>query len=229
MGKSQTTKLTAKQKRFVEEYAADGNAVQAYFRAFGRNTSKGKKRSYKGAQKQSSLLVSNPIIATEIEAANEEYHRKTRVSKQRVIREVAGIAFLDPDDVFESDPDNDGRPIVKQWKDIPPAARRAIAGLKVKRKRLVSPNDETTWEVEDIDVKFHSKDSALDKLCKRLGFYEDKGGDDKPNGGGIPVELLTRLLALAGAQQPVAGPTPGGTGGNVVGTEPRTAVEGVPE
>ena len=170
-------RLTAKQKRFVEEFAADGNAVQAYFRAFGRKTARGKKRSYDAAKTHAAELITKPHLLAEIEAANADYARKTRVSKLRTIREIAIIAYMDPDDVFEDNPDDSGRPIVRPWKDIPPAARRTILGMKFKRKSLVSPDDETTWEVEEIEIKFHSKDTALDKLCKKLGFYADAKDD----------------------------------------------------
>lgn len=173
MGESGRKPLTLKQRRFVEEYAAsDGNAVQAYYRAFGRYTAKGTRRTYRGAQNASSLLLSNPIIQGEIAAANDEYARRIRVSKRKALRELAAVAFSDPDDVYEPDPDNRGLPTPRPWRDVPAAARKAIRSVKVKRKRLTSDKDDTAWEVEELEYRFHSKTDALDKLCKKLGLFD---------------------------------------------------------
>lgn len=220
--------LTQKQRRFVVEFAADGIAVQAYFRAFGRLTSQGKPRAYRAAQVESSKLLSNPIIQAEVEAANADYEARTGVTKERVIRELAAIAFSDPDDVYESDPDNGGLPAPKPWAAIPPAARKAIQAAKVKRRRIKEKGEATQWEVEEIEYRFHSKTDALDKLCKKLGLYGE-GKDDEGGGGGSNVELLARLAALIAARQPDAGGRGGGAGGPAVGTEPGAAEPGVPE
>lgn len=174
-------RLTAKQKRFVEEYAADGNAVQAYFRAFGRLTSKGKRRSYKAAQSSSSLLLSNPIIAAEIGVANDVHAKRVRVSKQRVMRELAALAFSDPADLYEPDPANGNLPTPRPWDEVPPAARKAIQSVKIKRRRLAGgggKDDTTEWEIEEVEYRLTPKGPELDKLCKKLGFYEDAKGDD---------------------------------------------------
>ncbi len=212
MGESARSKLTLKQRRFVEEYAADGNAVQAYFRAFGRDTKEGKRRSYKAAQVQATRLLENPIIQSEISAVNDAHSKRIRVDKERVLAELAALAFSDPDDIYESDDDNGGLPRPKRWRDVPPLARKAIQSVKVKRKRLANDSDETAWEIEELEYRFHSKTDALDKLCKRLGFYVESEGGTKP---AIPVELVTRLLAALGTRQPQPPAAAGIVGGTV--------------
>ncbi len=224
--------LTANQKRFIEEYAADRNATQAYFRAYGRTTSKGKRRTYRTAQVQSSKLLSNPIIAAEVGAAQEAYASKVRVSRLRVLQEVAALAFADAGDVYEADAENGGLPRPRPWSDVSPAARRAIQSVKLKRKRLKAGNDGTEWELEELEYKFHPKADALDKLCKRLGFYESEG--DKTGGqSGTTVELAARLAALlaAGGDDPKPEGIPGGASPSVpaVGTEPGTTGASLPE
>ena len=136
MARPEKPTLTLKQRRFVEEYSADGNAVQAYFRAFGRRTSKGKRRSYQGASKAADRLLQNDRIAAEIRAAQNAYASKVRVSKLRVLQEVAALAFADAGDVYEADSRNGDMPTPRPWSDIPPAARRAIQSVKLKRRRL---------------------------------------------------------------------------------------------
>lgn len=168
--------LTPKQRRFVEEYAAsDGNAVQAYFRAFGRKNKDGKKRSYVGASVAATRLLKDASIAAELQAAQEAYAKAMRVSKMRSLRELAALAFADPDDLYEPDPDSNGLPRPRSWADIPAAARKAIASVKVKRKRLRAGKDKTEWEVEEVEYRLHSKTEALDKLCRKLGFYANAG------------------------------------------------------
>lgn len=170
--------LTLKQRRFVEEYvASDGNATEAYFRAFGRQTAKGNRRTYRGAQVEASKLLSNPIILVEIEAAQAEYARALRISKQRVMREVANIAFADLGDLFEEDPAT-GMPKSKRWNQVNPKMKRAIQSVKVK-KRIIKAfgqgDDGLQEEIEEVEYKLHPKGAELDKLCKKLGFYAVEG------------------------------------------------------
>lgn len=163
-------KLTEKQKRFVAEYAADPNAVQAYFRAFGRVTSRGVRRSYHGASRAAQRLLKNDSIKAEVTAAVRAHARACGVTARRTIREIALLAYADPDDLYEPDPAT-GLPVPRPWRDIPPHARRTIAAVKVKRRRRTVAEEE--WEYEELEFKTHSKDAALDKLCRRLNLYRD--------------------------------------------------------
>lgn len=215
--------LTPKQRKFVEEYAADPNAVQAYFRAFGRNGKKGKPRSYHAAQVQASRLMTNAVIRAELDAAQAAYAARVRVDKERVLAELAALAFADPNDLYE--PDGEGMPVPRHWRTVPPMARKAIASVKVKRKRLKSDSDATAWEVEELEYRFHSKTDALEKLCKRLNLFgsEPEGGSAA---GGVSVEFLTRLVAQLGALTRRGGSDHASA---AVGTESGTAVGSVPE
>lgn len=202
MGESGRKGLTLKQRRFVEEYAADGIAVQAYFRAFGRSTSRGKRRTYRGAQNASSVLLSNPIIQAELAAAQDVWKKRIGIDKERVLNELAAVAFADADDVYEPDEANRGLPIPRPWRDIPPATRKAIQSVKIKRKRLVSDEDETAWEIEELEYRFHPKMDALDKLCKKLGLFADLPALEVLLGG-LPANIAAIVRAsLADAVRP---------------------------
>lgn len=170
-------KLTEKQRRFVAEYAADPNAVQAYFRAYGRTKADGKTRSYGVAAESARRLLQKPEIQAELEQAQAEYASRTRVSKGRVLREVSAVAFADPADAFDPDP-NGGPLLARPLHKIPAATRRAIQSVKVKRRRIAG-NGSEVYEVEEVEYKFASKLDALDKLCKRLGFYTDEANAPK--------------------------------------------------
>ncbi len=167
-------KLTLKQKRFLEEYVGtDGNAVQAYFRAYGRKNRSGKRRSYFGANELARRMLQNVAIQAELAILQEEYAKATRVSKQRVIREVANLAFSNQNDIFERG--ENGMPTTRDWDDIPTSTKRAIQSIKIKR-RTITRDDGAEETTEEIDFKLHPKGAELDKLCKKLGFYADSPG-----------------------------------------------------
>jgi phage terminase small subunit len=221
--KSAKSGLTIKQRRFVEEYAADPNAVQAYFKAYGRVTDNGTQRSYGVAAVSAHRLLQNPKIQAELERAQESWSQRVAVSKERVLAELAALAFLDPADLYE--PDESGMPVPRHWRTVPAAARKAIAKVKVKRKRLKSDSDATAWEVEELEYQFHSKTDALEKLCKRLNLF---AGEAEQGGtaAGVSVEFLATLVAKLGAVHQRSGSAGEGA---AVGAESGATVPSVPE
>jgi phage terminase small subunit len=153
--------LTAQQQRFVDEYILDPNATQAYRRAFGT-------KSYWSAATEGRKLLKNPQIKREIAAARTAQQRRTRVTADRVLREVARLAFSDIDHVMDlTDPAN---PRLKPRSDIPHEARVAI--------------QEVARTKHGVRVKLADKNVALDKLMRRLGMYQEL----------TPMELILGLL-----------------------------------
>ena len=82
-------KLTAKQKKFVEEYLIDLNATQAAIRA-GYSTESAKEIGCENLTK--------PNVKVEIDKAIAERSRRTGINQDRVLRELAKIAFVNPGD-----------------------------------------------------------------------------------------------------------------------------------
>lgn len=144
-------KLTAKQKKFVEEYLIDLNATQAAIRAgYSPNT----------AQEQSSRLLSNVMVKNEIDKAMAERSRRTGISQDRVLRELAKIAFVNPNDVI-----NFSDATVKMTSEENLAA---IASVKVKK----IPGE--YGDATEREVKLYDKLRALDLLGRHLGMFKDK-------------------------------------------------------
>ena len=83
--------MTPRQRRFVEEYLIDLNATQAAKRA-GYNPTWGRE------------LVHKPEVAAAIESAQEKRAQRTRVSADRVVTEIAKVAFGDPRRLFSWGP-----------------------------------------------------------------------------------------------------------------------------
>ena len=148
---STEAKLTPRQRRFVEEYMIENNAVQAYRRAFPKCT-------YGAAATESIKLLKNPQIRRELWAARKAHARRCRVDADRVTRELAAIAFADIRDVF-----GDGYEL-RSLDDIPPATRRAIARMTVKV---------TEGGAELVSVSLLPKVEAIDKLARRLNLYRE--------------------------------------------------------
>src|SRR6185437_2381432 len=79
--------LTAKQQRFVQELLLDLNATQAAIRAG---------YSKRSAQEQGSQMLAHPEIKAAIDAAKIERSERTEIDAQRVLEEIAAMAFYDP-------------------------------------------------------------------------------------------------------------------------------------
>ena len=84
--------MTDKQARFCEEYMIDLNATQAAIRAG---------YSPKTAQEQSARLLSNVMVQNRLAQLQAEQSRRTGVSADRVVRELAKIAFANASDLID--------------------------------------------------------------------------------------------------------------------------------
>lgn len=145
-------KLTAKQKRFIEEYLIDLNATQAAIRAgYSPDTAK-----EIGCENLTKLNIKN-----EIDKAIAQRSRRTGISQDRVLRELAKIAFVNPSDVI-----NFGQATVKNSASEDDLA--TIASVKVK----TIPTED--GDIEEREVKLYDKLKALDLIGKHLGMFKDK-------------------------------------------------------
>ena len=155
--------MTAKQERFVQEYLIDLNATQAAIRAG---------YSPKTANEQGARLLANVSVQTQISKAEAERSRRTGINQDRVIRELAKVAFLNPVDVIDMDSAT-----------IQGKAHRddtaCIASVKVK----TIPTDDGA--ITEREVKTYDKLKALELLGKHLGMFTDRVKVD----GGVPVVL----------------------------------------
>lgn len=143
--------LTEKQQRFAEEYLIDLNATQAAIRAG---------YSSRTANEQGSRLLANVSIRAYIDERMAQHSARTGVNQERIIRELARVAFLDPTQLVNMDS-----------AEILEAAnaddRAAIASVKVK-----SMSGEV--DMVEREVKFADKLKALELLGKRFGMWIDK-------------------------------------------------------
>ena len=146
-------KLTDKQKRFVEEYLIDLNATQAAIRA-------GYKRT-EYTDTNANKILENTRVAEEIEKQMAERSKRTGINQDRVIQELAKIAFVNAADVIDVDTAT-VRP------DAKPEDLACIASVKVKR------TTKGKNVIEEREVRFYDKKDSLVQLGKHLGMFKDK-------------------------------------------------------
>ncbi|MGR6115037.1 terminase small subunit [Aeribacillus composti] len=145
-------RLTAKQKRFIEEYLIDLNATQAAIRAgYSPNTA--------GAIGHENL--NKPEIRARIDQALAERSKRTGINADRVIRELARIAFVNPGNLINFD-----EATVRENASEDDLA--AISSVKVK----IIPGE--AGDIVEREVRMYDKNRALELLGKHLGIFTDK-------------------------------------------------------
>lgn len=144
--------MTPKQKAFVDEYLIDLNATQAAIRAG---------YSSKNADKIGHELLGKTRVSESISQAMAERSRRTGINQDRVIRELAKIAFVNASDVIDPE---DASVLVD-------AAREDLACIQsVKVKQMTGEKGDMT----EREVKLADKLRALELLGKHLGMWTDK-------------------------------------------------------
>ena len=144
--------MTKKQKRFVQEYLIDLNATQAAIRA-------GYSPDTAGSIGNENLK--KPEIKAAIDKAEAERSKRTGINQDRVLQEIAKLAFLNPTDVVDMD-----EATVKGEANRDDTA--CIASVKVKN---IPTSDGLITERE---VNTYDKLKALELLGKHLGMFTDK-------------------------------------------------------
>ncbi|MGN0464913.1 MAG: terminase small subunit [Lachnospiraceae bacterium] len=143
-------KLTDKQQRFVEEYLIDLNATQAAIRA-GYKVNNAK-------QIGSELLdKTRPFI----ESAIAERSRRTGITQDRVLNELAKIAFANAKDVVDFK-------TAAVREDASEEDLACIQSVKVKTQ------ESAKGTLEERQVSLYDKKAALELLGKHLGLFKDK-------------------------------------------------------
>ena len=176
--------LLPKQAKFVAEYLISGNATQAALAAG---------YSPKTAHVIGQENLKKPVIAsllqaknTEIAARQDERLAAMELTKERVQREIARIAFFDARKMF----DKDGNPLAITDLDDDTAA--CIVGLDVLEEwDGVGENRVLVGHVKK--YKIANKNVALDQASKILGMYEKDNVQKTPPLSAMATEELHKL------------------------------------
>jgi phage terminase small subunit len=166
--------LTPKQQRFVEEYLIDANATKAAQRAgYSKAT----------AYAQGQRLLKNVEVAAALKEAMEDRGRRTQVTADKVLAELARIGFSNVEHFSAGDTG------LSLAEGAPADAMRAVSSVK---RRVVTRSTDDGEEV-DVTVEFRlwDKVSALEKMAKHLGILTDRVEH------GATGDLIAVVLAAA--------------------------------
>lgn len=153
--------LTAKQKAFVQEYLIDLNAVQSALRA-----------GYSQAKaKNASEFLKIPLVKEAVDKAQEKRSKRTELTQDRVIQELANIAFADLRDVAEWSGDS---LTLKASHTLTPEQASMISDLSVT----------ATATGNNVKVKRHDKVKALELIMRHMGMLNDKSAIDLTSSDG---------------------------------------------
>jgi phage terminase small subunit len=162
-------KLTAKQQVFVSEYLVDLNATQAAIRA-GYSVNRASELGYQ--------LLQKTTVSEAIEKAMEERSKRTCITADRVLNELAMIAFANGTD-FAQVVDE---PIIQNGQYV----RNPDTGQLRKQEVVkVIPTDQLTEDKKKaiagikegkygVEVSTCDKVKALELLGRHLGMFKDK-------------------------------------------------------
>jgi phage terminase small subunit len=163
---SEDGKLAPKRRRFVEEYLIDLNATQAAIRAG---------YSKKTAGSKGEQLLKIVEIQNAVNAALAERSKRTEVTADRVVQELARIAFVDFRQIATWGP---GGGVVLISSDE----------LTDDEAAIVAEVSETTTETGgSLRIKRYDKIKALELLGKHLGMFVDRKEISGPNGESIAI------------------------------------------
>lgn len=145
-------KLTKKQRTFIDEYLIDLNATQSAIRAG---------YSVSTACEQGARLLANVKVQEEIAKMMAERSRRTGINQDRVVIELARLAFINASDVINA---NDASIKDNATKDD----LACIQSIKVKT------STSKKGKITEREVRLTDKMKALELLGKHLGMWNDK-------------------------------------------------------
>lgn len=148
--------LTDKQSAFCAEYLKDLNGAKAAIRAgYSAHT----------ARDIACELMEKPHVRARIQELMDERSQRTKISADRVLNELARVAFIDVRSFYQEE--EDGRLRMKSFSELSDDDAACIAGLK--------------FTDNGPELKVHDKLAALEKIGKHLKLFTEKSEVDMNN------------------------------------------------
>jgi phage terminase small subunit len=153
-------KLTPKQERFVAEYLIDLNATQAATRAG---------YSARTANEQGARLLANVSVRSAIEASKAKRIERIEITQDRVLLELARIAFFDMRTLYTEE----GQ--LKKPHELDDNAAAVLAGIDTQSTLLGGDDEEgAPSTLVTKKVKVSDKVAALTLAMRHMGMLKDK-------------------------------------------------------
>ncbi len=161
--------LKLKQALFVDEYMIDFNATRAAIRA--------------GYSAESATVIGSenlrkPYIKAALDARIADRIRRTEITQDKVIKEIARIGFFDAGKLFNQDGS------LKNINDVDEDTRACISGIEIVKNK----SDQI------LKYKITDKNAALEKLCKHLGMYASEKKEIEISANETTPIIITRVI-----------------------------------
>lgn len=153
------TDLTPMQEKFATGLAKGLSQAEAYRKAYPAS----KKWKDESVWTMASKLAADTKVCSRVAELTDRAAKANQVSVDRVLKEYARLAFMDPRKLF----DDDGRPLAITGLDDDTAA--AIIGIDV-----CTTGNDMMGVGEVLKLKIADKKGALDSLARHLGMFNDK-------------------------------------------------------
>lgn len=181
---SENEPLTDKEEWLCREFVCDfaENQVRAYMHVYGTE-------NYDSARTKSSQVFAKVNIKKRIAELRAERNKRLEITGDRVLAEIAKLAFYDPRSFFDSD----GR--LKPIDELTADQAAIIGGIETFHK--VDGGDKDAVAVIT-KIKMADKGANLERLGRNLKLFTDKTEHTGPDGGPLKVMDVTdeELLAI---------------------------------
>jgi len=153
--------LKGRRELFCREYLKDLNQTQAALRAGYPPTD---------ARTYASRMMGEAEIQDRVTELAAERNEKLEVDAREVLAEMLRLLRADALQAFNDDG------TIKPWHEIPIDCRRAISGIK-SQETFTGSGDAREWTGQVKEIKFWSKDRAIEMLARHLALFKDSLGD----------------------------------------------------
>ncbi len=151
-------------ERFCQEYIIDLNGTQAAIRA---------KFSEKTARSKASQLLTKVNIQDRITELQAKRAKRTEITQDRVLKELAMIGFSDLKNYINID-ENTGAIIAKGFNKMPKGESRVIKAIKENRAIKEDADGKKVTVYDKIEFVLHDKMRALELIGRHLKMFVDK-------------------------------------------------------
>lgn len=154
--------LTSRQRAFLKHLkeSEEFNATEA-----------ARKAGYKNPDVQAARLMKHPTVTQEIAQWQRAREKRTNVTADRIVEELANLAFSDPTDLC----DEDGQLNAKNVKALDAGTRKLLDNFK-QRTRIYDKGGKSCRDIEmEIStITSGTRLKALELLMKHVGIGEEK-------------------------------------------------------
>lgn len=174
--------LTDQRRRFVDEYLVDLDSTAAALRAG---------YSRRSAKQLGSRIRNEPEVAAAIDAAIARRAKRTEITQDRVVKELAKIGFADIRKAVKWQAN-----VIGMTEDEDGTERLAVTN-QVQLIDSDAIDDDTAAAIASIGqdsrgglkINFHDKQGALVSLGRHLGMFKDKTEVTGAEGGPVKLEV----------------------------------------